>query len=89
MKWILISLFLNAQTGDLDHYTASEPLELSACVAQLEGAHQVKDNLAEVRICRAIDKDGKPIREFKVDPNGKPLDDGSDSRVDESPKVTT
>lgn len=88
MNWILITLFISASTGELDHYTAAPIGTLQACVERLQGAHPVVDGLAEVRICRVVDKDGKAVPEIKVDPNGKPLNDGAEI-VDDAPKATT
>lgn len=59
MNWILVVLFLNAQTGDLVRFT-ERPSTIEEC-AQPAAPVQVLDGLAQVTICKQTDSHGKVL----------------------------
>lgn len=62
MNWILVTLFLNAQTGDLVRFT-ERPSTLAECIAPATPV-LTTDGLAQMTICKRVDKDGKAITQL-------------------------
>lgn len=77
MNWVLVTLWLSAQTGDVVKVDPPVPIDVAMCF-EVGLPALVKDGLVPVHVCRQVDTDGKPIPEDKIDPS-KP----------EAPKVTT
>lgn len=83
MKWLLVIIFLNVQTGEparfeidkgpeggYDAYTCSKARED-------RGADRATaDGLVAYTVCRQVDENGVPVPERKTDTEGKSLDDG-------------
>lgn len=91
-QFIHFTAHISATTGEPAGYETEGPMDGAKCLKILEGmgGRQVKNGLAEVHFCRAVDAQGAPVPEIKINPDTmQPLDEDSKAPVaDEKPKVS-
>jgi hypothetical protein len=93
-QFVHFTVYISATTGEQVRYETEAPMAGEKCLKILEGmgGRQVKNGLAEVHFCRAVDAQGAPVPEIKVNPETlQPLDDNGKAPVvkEEAPKVST
>lgn len=93
-QFVHFTVYISATTGETVRYETEPAMAGEKCLKILEGmgGRQVKNGLAEVHFCRAVDAQGVPMPEIKINPDTmQPLDDDSKAPVpkDEKPKVST
>jgi hypothetical protein len=93
-QFIHFTVHISATNGEPAGYETEGPMAGEKCLKILEGmgGRQVKNGLAEVHFCRAVDAQGAPVPEIKINPDTmRPLDESGKAPVarDEKPKVST
>lgn len=89
-QFVHFTVYINSANGDPDHYLTEGPMAGAKCLKILEGmgGRQVKNGLAEVHFCRAVDAKGAPVPEIKINPETmQPLDPATPK--EETSKVPT
>lgn len=76
MHWLLFTLWLNAQTGDVGHVDPPQEVDIKTCL-ETRPPELPKDGLVAFHICRQVDAAGNPVPEKKA------------SADEDAPKVNT
>lgn len=90
-QFIHFTVYISASDGEIDHYATDAPMSGEECLKILEGmgGRAVKNGVAEVHFCRAVDAQGAPVPEIKINPETmRPLDDDKAPTAEEKPKVS-
>lgn len=91
-QYIHFTVYISATTGEIARYETEKPETAADCLKKLEGmgGHPVKNGLAQVHFCRAVDAKGAPVPEIKINPETmQPLKPDDVAPKQEAPKVST
>jgi hypothetical protein len=70
-QFMHFTVYLDATTGEMKRAEHdATPISGEACLKLLEGmgGRMVTDGLAQVHLCRQVDRNGNPVPEIKVNP---------------------
>lgn len=76
MHWVLLTVYLNIQTGEIVKYDPPQEVDVKTCL-EVHLPELAKDGLVPFHVCKQLDADGNPIPEKKA------------GITPESPKVPT